>query len=78
MEIEKDVEELEVIICFIYFLMIIELEGQIVDLDVEYEKFIMIMVKYGKEWYRIVDDVINKMINEMNDIKKIYFYFLKK
>lgn len=35
------------------------------------------MVKYGKEWYRIVDDVINKMINEMNDIKKNLFLFFE-
>lgn len=50
--------------------MITELEGQIADLDAEYEKLTMIMAKHGKEWHRIVDDVINKMINEMNDIKK--------
>lgn len=70
MEIEKDAEELEVIICPTYSSMITELEGQIADLGAEYEKLTMIMAKHGKEWHRIVDDVINKMINEMNDIKK--------
>lgn len=58
--------------------MITELEGQIADLDAEYEKLTMIMAKHGKEWHRIVDDVINKMINEMNDIKKTHSYLLKK
>lgn len=78
MEIEKDAEELEVIICPTYSSMITELEGQIADLDAEYEKLTMIMAKHGKEWHRIVDDVINKMINEMNDIKKTHSYLLKK
>lgn len=49
-----------------------DLENKIVKLDGEYMKFLMVVIKYGEEWYREIDSVISNLKNEINKMKVKY------
>ncbi|XP_052679375.1 uncharacterized protein LOC128160139 [Crassostrea angulata] len=67
--IKKDTEEIENVISPTYEEIRKSLESQIVSLDGEYGKIIIIMSKQGEEWHKEIDRAIEQMKNEINEIK---------
>lgn len=60
------------IIFLIYIDIVKELENEIDNFDEGYEKFVIVILNNGKEWYRSIDIVINKMKSEIIEMKKKY------
>ncbi|XP_055999312.1 uncharacterized protein LOC125657097 [Ostrea edulis] len=77
-DITKDSEEIENIISPTYEEMATDLETQITNLNGEYVKFITVVTKHGEEWHKEIDYVINKMKNEIEEMKIKHLEILKK
>ncbi|XP_056005256.1 uncharacterized protein LOC125659661 [Ostrea edulis] len=77
-DITKDSEEIINIISPTYEEMAIDLETQITNLDREYVKFTTVVTKHGEEWHKEVDNVINKVENEIEEMKIKHLGILKK
>ncbi|XP_052677680.1 uncharacterized protein LOC128158763 [Crassostrea angulata] len=67
--IEKDTEELVNTLSPKYEEIACDLENQLANLDEGYEKLTTTMSKQGEQWHREIDIVIDKMKNEINEIK---------
>ncbi|XP_055999649.1 uncharacterized protein LOC125656913 [Ostrea edulis] len=77
-DITKDSEEIANIISPTYEEMATDLETQITNLDGEYVKFTTVVTKHGEEWHKEIDNVINKMTNEIEEMKIKHLEILKK
>ncbi|XP_055995213.1 tripartite motif-containing protein 3-like isoform X1 [Ostrea edulis] len=77
-DITKDSEEIENIISPTYDKMATDLETQMNNLDGEYVKFATVVTKHGEEWHKEIDNVINKMKNEIEEMKIKHLGILKK
>lgn len=76
--IEKDTREIEKVISPTYEEIKNELIYQIASVDREYEKITTCMSEQGEIWHTEVDKVINKMKNEISEIKKNHRAILEK
>lgn len=52
--------------------------NQIANLDREYDKITTVISKQGEKWCSEVDSVINKMKNEIKEIKEKHCVILEK
>ncbi|XP_056001564.1 uncharacterized protein LOC125654350 [Ostrea edulis] len=77
-DITKDSEEIENIISPTYEEMVTDLETQITNLDGEYVKFTTVITKHREDWHKEIDNAINKMRNEMEEMKIKHLGILKK
>ncbi|XP_055999420.1 uncharacterized protein LOC125654337 [Ostrea edulis] len=77
-DITKDSEEIENIISPTYEEMATDLKTQITNLDGEYVKFTTVVTKHGEEWHKEIDNVINKIKNEIEEMKIKHLEILKK
>ncbi|XP_056000367.1 uncharacterized protein LOC125656248 [Ostrea edulis] len=77
-DITRDSEEIENIISPTYEEMVTDLETQMTNLDGEYVKFTTAVTKHGEEWHKEIDNVINKMKNEIEEMKIKHLRILKK
>ncbi|XP_048740234.2 tripartite motif-containing protein 2-like [Ostrea edulis] len=77
-DITKDSEEIENIISPTYEEVVTDLETQITNLDGEYVKFTTVVTKHGEEWHKEIDNVINKIKNEIEEMKIKHLEILKK
>jgi hypothetical protein len=77
-DITEDSEEIENIISPTYEEMASNLETQIGNLDGVYGKFTTIVTEHGDEWHREVDKAINRMKNEIEEMKTQHQELLKK
>eukprot|EP00105_Crassostrea_gigas_P021693 XP_011440913.1 PREDICTED: uncharacterized protein LOC105337743 [Crassostrea gigas] len=68
-DIKKDTNELENHISPTYEEIACDLENQLANLDVGYEKLTTTMSKQGEQWNREIDIIINKMKTEISEIK---------
>eukprot|EP00105_Crassostrea_gigas_P014070 XP_011430617.1 PREDICTED: tripartite motif-containing protein 45-like [Crassostrea gigas] len=68
--IEKDAEEIEKVIAPTYEEIRNELISQIANLDGDYEKITTVISDQGEKWHREVNRVINKMKNEIKEIRE--------
>lgn len=68
--IEKVAEEIEKIIAPTYEEIRNELISQIANLDGDYEKITTVISDQGDKWHREVNRVINKMKNEIKEIRE--------
>ncbi|XP_034305169.1 B-box type zinc finger protein ncl-1-like [Magallana gigas] len=76
--IEKDTKEYENLISPKYEKIVLDLENQLANLDVGYEKLTTTMSKQGEQWHREIDIVINKMKTEISEIKEKHRDILQK
>lgn len=77
-DVEKDKETIKKIISPTYEEIRKELEGQIAELDGNYDKLSTIVSKQGEEWHKEIDCIIKMMQNEINEIKLNHQDILKK
>jgi streptogramin lyase len=76
--IAKDSEEIENIISPTYEEMASDLETQINKLDGIYMEFTAVVVEHGEEMHKEVDKAINRMKNEIEEMKTKHLNILKK
>uniref|UniRef100_K1PAA7 Tripartite motif-containing protein 2 n=1 Tax=Magallana gigas TaxID=29159 RepID=K1PAA7_MAGGI len=76
--IEKDAEEIEKVIAPTYEEMRNELIKQIESLNGDYEKITIVISEQGVKWHTEVERVINKMKNEITEIKEKHRDILEK
>ncbi|XP_052679808.1 uncharacterized protein LOC128160519 [Crassostrea angulata] len=67
--IKKDAEELEIHISPVYDEYALDLMNQLTNLDGEYEKVTTAISKKGEEWHKEIDYVVERMENEISNIK---------
>jgi hypothetical protein len=77
-DIAKDSEEIENIISPTYEEMANDLETQITNLDGIYGEFTTVVTEHGEEWHKEVNKVINRMKNEIEEMKTKHLEILKK
>nr|XP_034306465.1 uncharacterized protein LOC105330559 isoform X1 [Crassostrea gigas] len=76
--IEKDAEEMEKVIAPTYEERRNELISQIANLDGDYEKITTVISDQGEKWHTEVNRVVNKMKNEITEIKEKHRDILEK
>jgi hypothetical protein len=76
--ITKDSQEIENIISPTYEEMITDLETEIANLEGNYVKFTTVVTKHGEELHEEIDNVINRMKNEIEMMKTKHLEILKK
>nr|XP_011430614.2 uncharacterized protein LOC105329443 isoform X2 [Crassostrea gigas] len=76
--IEKDAEEIEKVIAPTYEEMRNELIKQIESLNGDYEKITIVISEQGVKWHTEVERVINKLKNEITEIKEKHRDILEK
>lgn len=75
--IENDEDMLENVF-YVYEEFGLDLEKQFVNLDEGYEKVVFEIIRYGEDWYRNIEKIINKMKFEISKMKVKYRGILQK
>lgn len=76
--VEKDFKKLEFLISPSYEETVLDLEKQLASLDNGYENLTLEVSKQGEKWHGEIDVVINKMKNEITEIKMKHNDILQK
>nr|XP_034307671.1 tripartite motif-containing protein 42-like [Crassostrea gigas] len=75
-DIKRDIEELEEIICPTYVDIANNLEKQISNLDKEYEKLTSELSRKQEEWHKEIDKVVNKLEDKISGFKEKHQHIL--